>query len=487
MGLCVFWMPTIWHSPIHTRLRRLDIEQNISDFGVQTILRVSIERKSENESVEEAQKDTELIKRPITIRLSWKEKDNGETMMNEVSSEFMLKYKTHSQNGMVVYEYEIPANYPTSINPDFNTFLKGICYHHVKSLFHDHEVHYDRDKGLMAYIPEPKQSFDAYSIYDNDNCALKYFIKQYEDTFSNYARRLSEQIRIYKGIVVKINGQHSQQNTINVVPGYKDLSTYGRTDFWQWYNDPNNLIEVKKMEKDVLKWSLKTNPHKKKISHYLYTYSERLGNIKDKYKELINNLPLPSFMDPEETLYYGKRMGELFKSFKNLENARRSLYRYELDHFNRVLSELEIDLGIYTPPSLLYHISHRCYYLRRLPKLEYDIFKITKDTRETIGEACEGATTEYVYCKSLLESKYNWAFKTDNYSHHAIDGRRTALNIRNSMRYVETAKYQFSNAQTYSTHYALDKADSISKIAMWIAIISLMITIISMVTSCISC
>ena len=410
MGLCVFWMPTIWHSPIHTRLRRFDIEQNISDFGVSTILQVSIERKSENESVEEAQKDTELIKRPITIRLSWKV-ENGEddckTIMKEATSEFVLKYKTHSQNGMVVYEYDIPANYPISINPDFNTFLKGICYHHVKSLFHDHEVHYDRDKGLIAYIPEPEQSFVANSIHDNDNDALRYFIKQYEDTFSNYARRLSEQIRIYKRIVVKINGQHNQQNTINVVPGYTDLSTYGRTDFRQWYNDPNHLIEVKKMEKDVLKWSLKTNPHKKRISHYLYTYTNRLDIINEKYEELINNLPLPPFMDPEETIDCGIRMCELFNSFEKIKKTHRLLYRYELDHFNRVLSELEIDLGIYTPHSLFYHISHRCYYFRKLPKLEYDIFRITKETREAIGEACEGATTEYVYCKSLLESRYN--------------------------------------------------------------------------------
>ena len=116
---------------------------------------------------------------------------------------------------------------------------------------------------------------------------------------------------------------------------------------------------------------------------------------------------------------------------------------------------------------------------KKLCETKDNIPKLTKDTRKEINKLCESASTEYVYCKTLLESRYNWKIKKDNYTSEEYEERKTALNIRNSMRYIETAKYRCSNAQTDSTHAVLDKADRLSKIAKRIAYISLIVTIIS--------
>lgn len=474
MGICVFWIPTIWHSSSSVRLRRIKVEQGISDFGKQTFLQVEIEHNEA--SVEEVIKDSDFIKRAINVQLSWKDDDE-----QDVSIKFKLQYKNHSHDGMVVYGYDKPTNYPTTENgPDFDTFLKGICYHHVKSLFHDHEVHSDRDKGLQAYIPEQEQSFDVNSIKENDNKVLLYFIKQYEETFSNYAERLSGELRKYDGIIAKFNVQLSKQDENGGIPGYRNLVDYGLSDFRQWCNDSNHSKEVEEMKKNVLKWSLKIYPHKKNVSHYLYTYNERLDRIEKKYKEVAESLLRGSSTSLQEREGFFDLSKRIIAAFELLDKKNKIIphvfYRHELEPIDSILSEIEIDLKIFKPATFQYYITPLFFFYRRLQKHYHNISVLTKETRDSIGQTCEGASTEYVYCKTLLESRYNWAFKPNNFSDNAIECRMTALNIRNSIRYIETAKYRCSNAQTDSTHSILYKADKLSKRAKLIAILGIIIT-----------
>lgn len=69
-----------------------------------------------------------------------------------------------------------------------------------------------------------------------------------------------------------------------------------------------------------------------------------------------------------------------------------------------------------------------------------------------INRLCENACIEYTYCKTLLSSKYNKSFihnlkiaESDPLRDQKNEWRRNALNIRNSMRYIENIKYKNQN------------------------------------------
>ena len=155
-------------------------------------------------------------------------------------------------------------------------------------------------------------------------------------------------------------------------------------------------------------------------------------------------------------------------------------YRYELENLDTILGIIEIELGIRKHQNC-------CHVYKQLDKLALKKHELTKAIRERINQLCEGASTEYVYCKTLLESRYNWKIQKDNYGEAEYDDRRTALNIRNSIRYIETAKYRYSNTQTKSTHSMLVNADRLSKKAKVISIIGAVISFISLIIALNSC
>ena len=100
---------------------------------------------------------------------------------------------------------------------------------------------------------------------------------------------------------------------------------------------------------------------------------------------------------------------------------------------------------------------------------------------------CEGALTEYVYCKTLLESKYNSQVthnrfdstnKTENEILELDKWRKKACNIRNAIRYIETVKYRCANAQTNGVNMILKKADKLSyKASVW-TIIGIILSVV---------
>ncbi|MDR2292993.1 MAG: hypothetical protein LBE11_05910 [Prevotellaceae bacterium] len=76
-----------------------------------------------------------------------------------------------------------------------------------------------------------------------------------------------------------------------------------------------------------------------------------------------------------------------------------------------------------------------------------------------LNRLCENSSIEYTYCKTLLLSIYNKSFKHDiKLDPKAKDFdlknkyRRRALNIRNSVRYIENIKYKNKNRQNLLSH-----------------------------------
>lgn len=85
-----------------------------------------------------------------------------------------------------------------------------------------------------------------------------------------------------------------------------------------------------------------------------------------------------------------------------------------------------------------------------------------------VNELCENACIEYTYCKTLLSSLYNKSF-----DHNLkIEGsynlekkkawRRSALNIRNAMRYIENIKYKNQNRLNKLVQLLLEELNEVA-------------------------
>ena len=284
---CVFWFPSIYHTFINERLQRFEVERIISDFGLEGAkLIVSIDyphdKKNQEEDLQKARKDTSLIKHNLLFKVV---KTNSGT---KIFNDFELSYVDHTNNGMVVYLFEKPENYPDEEGiPSFEKALTTIFYHCAKSLFHNHEVQTDRDSGLVAYIPNSQ--FNTNTVHDKDNEAIKFFFEQYEKIFMDYAERASTNIAKRDAILAKFEGKiNLSENDFNL-SGYKSLIQHGRKDFKQWFQDDSHLSDVWQCKKDIGLWHLIINPkhkkRKKKREHYIDRHNKIASVLISKLKE----------------------------------------------------------------------------------------------------------------------------------------------------------------------------------------------------------
>jgi len=93
---------------------------------------------------------------------------------------------------------------------------------------------------------------------------------------------------------------------------------------------------------------------------------------------------------------------------------------------------------------------------------------------KSLNKLCENALIEYTFCKTLLTSIYNQSFRhnvdlelPNNKDSEAqtkekelkIEYRRKALNIRNSIRYIENIKYKNQNRQHYFLSEILNEGE----------------------------
>ena len=114
-----------------------------------------------------------------------------------------------------------------------------------------------------------------------------------------------------------------------------------------------------------------------------------------------------------------------------------------------------------------------------------------------INKLCENSLIEYTYCKTLLSSIYNKSFKHDvaikpKAKDFEIKNayRRRALNIRNSVRYIENIKYKNQNRQNTLLYYlnedmknitatVQEQSNKIDRIAISLAIYGVLFSLLA--------
>ena len=99
----------------------------------------------------------------------------------------------------------------------------------------------------------------------------------------------------------------------------------------------------------------------------------------------------------------------------------------------------------------------------------YDLQHSTIIVINTVSRLCENSSIEYTYCKTLLSSIYNKSFKHDNTPNPAAadfeiqnNRRRSALNIRNAVRYIENIKYKNLNRQNELLQFLTEDVQKIT-------------------------
>lgn len=92
------------------------------------------------------------------------------------------------------------------------------------------------------------------------------------------------------------------------------------------------------------------------------------------------------------------------------------------------------------------------------PNREEEV-RLLANAAKMIGQLCENALIEYTYCQTLLTSKYNRSFsasaslpnstpwRKNSLEEKSDEWRRKALNIRNSIQYIENVTYKNRNKQ----------------------------------------
>lgn len=467
MGFCVFWYPTIFlnHSD-EVKPHRFSTEQVISDFGDPLVLSIKIDEKKSLSKY--SPKELVSIKSSITIKF-YTQRQDGTT--SSIFSEFKLNYKNHSLDGMVAYEYDKPSDYPSQHSIDFDRFISSICYSYVKTLFSDHY----HDNKIKAYIPIPNQPFHIESIKEKNNEVLKYYIKQYEKIFGDYINLTSLLMRNYKSALNKYSELFFKYDENYY--SYISLVDNGWRDFKQWCYAQENQKKFEVLKKNIFKWSLTINLQKGRINRNISSYIKRLETIQIKLQQ-VENCILSCTETNEANILIFKKIS-MAKDLINriAKSDRHRCHKTVLLSLNSVLSEIEIELGIFHPSSFIYHIFPLRYFYKELHYILLNIYKHTNDTRNSIIEECDEALSEYVYCRTLLEYHYDSDKKTND----DINDRITSFNIRNAIYYFETTKHTLPSYQPIINilEEQKRKEELIKKIATWLTVFGIIITVIS--------
>ena len=448
---CAFWYPTIYHTSLLNMKRRDIVEVTISDFG-EPDTRLII--KLENGEKEDLS-DHSLV---------FSVKDgNGKSLFNAFE---LICVKTFN-NGIAIYQYNIPINYPIEAPRSFEECLVTVFYHHAKAIFHNHEVQAERDCGVKALLNISSEFNDGEQIKKINDEIIFHYLCQFEEIFHEYAELLSQYIKYKNALVSRFDTTNEVPDEPTSLLGYNEIIAYGASSFKRWFKNASQE-EQKIIRKDAYRYSRYLKPKKKFKKRNIDYYSLRLLALynyweKDKENRCINS-----------------RIAGIITNLTNFivkyntKTEWKKLDVWEVNIIDIQLLECEMFYNIGIPR----WSSRRCY--NALKKASMDWPGLIHGFRQNISMLCENVLTEYVYCKTLLESKYNVTVNHRTTEEMFDRGRKTACNIRNSIRYTETVKYRNSNAYSDSTMMALDKADKLSSYAEKWTITGVVLTVLGL-------
>ena len=159
-------------------------------------------------------------------------------------------------------------------------------------------------------------------------------------------------------------------------------------------------------------------------------------------------------MDKADNIFiigFLKNFANVFKRYAesiSFSNAEIDQAQEQFEEMESKIKNLENTISERKPNTEVSNALENC--LKRQKAERDKLFKEIASMCISLSKTCENSLIEYTYCKTLLSSKYNKS------SHHEVlavhlknpkkdENRKLALNIRNSIRYIENIKYKNQN------------------------------------------
>lgn len=402
----VYWYPTIFH---REKERRLDPNLDFEDISDNSNLPLKVKK--------EEKEDGQLI---YTLRFE----DRDKKPIKDIT--FELIRKDERRNGFTVYQYDrvglraklregikegymyraqhdarpIPEGYlETALDKYDDAVLDKYidkifisCYHSAKDLYHKHEIQDSSDGRLKAYLKNP---------------VTKEYLTSLPDINKPNHEALCFFIEQYESLFWEyahtISDKYSKiKVTLSVFLTKKRKKVDSKTDAIAYLNDLNKLASS--------------------IKHVPNHLEEEEGNEEIQFaaaaiadEDYANSIANVAKEQEAETEWYENNinLNQRDYSQKNLEELKGEIWEKE--------------------------------------NIVYNYFV---DYLNSLQGMCGNALTEYNYCKSLLESKYNTEYKYDlELTEEELSAlgkrekvteelnakdlhRKIAFNIRNSIRYI---------------------------------------------------
>lgn len=393
-------------------------------------------------------------------------------------------------------------------------------YYFAKLFYHEHEVDTLGDGRYHSYFftQKDKNSPKEYlreipSLSSKNNPVINWYIDQFEERITNNAEDISRKLRewtpaiedyfnIKEYLAKKLAGEKNEENLESFIKGLQShigVIPFGtlkgtiddRMNFLKDYYH-NKCQELKNSTIRENYEKIRTSDEEitdeadietamrllqAKIGRNPTGYPDSKGTKEDKKKYLENLKNIAKKLDEFKGLDSEKK----YSSF--VENIR-SLYCEALAGNNdgmieiatKVLQALMGEETSGTPKDSI-SIDDRKNFFRNLYHSNISVLtqNYYKDSTMLLT-LCNNSLIEYTYCKTLLESKYNDSFKHDS-EFSAIDFmwrnfkpelrekdrcRKIAFNIRNSIRYIETAKRKCEVLQNRISETMLDEIHDLS-------------------------
>jgi hypothetical protein len=177
----VLWMPTVIHE----------------DFNYPVTTELELFQISDNLPLSVLQKEDDLLwirltlsDRDITIQIYTDEKE--ECFLE--TQTLVLKYMTHSRNGLFKYEINIPDDHISFQTQDTCPTFPCDIYHHIKEFYHIHEHHH---KGNGDTMLKPYMQKSDIDIKTKNNDAIVHYFNQFHNKFLEAHKTIK---RLYSSI-----------------------------------------------------------------------------------------------------------------------------------------------------------------------------------------------------------------------------------------------------------------------------------------------
>jgi hypothetical protein len=405
----VFWYPTIFHQEKRHLVTSLD-PIDLSDGSKQSLFMAIEEEKIHGKEAYH-----------LHYYLFKEKRQLSDLKKNNDFLEFTFKYVKHSRNGFVVYSF----NRQGIINSYWDYFFKGNDneYQLIKFITEKNgkvpskkEVEdFVIDRLFLNCYHNAKMFYHEHEVLHESDGRLKAYYRTFRNEEDiHYLTKVPDINSRDNEVIDWFLLQYERQFTeyaYNVSEMYR-AAIYHLTKIKNLKEDGNNALRTKDDDK--------INRAIVRLSWEKYCY------------EIIN--------DSQQKLIIGQKNYDEFRYF----------------HLSRLSKIKDIDKKKDEIKDLLLNIP------------VYDNQRINKKI-SNIQNTCNNALTEYIYCKTLLESKYNNIYRYDStfsdgevtlinqYYEKNISVRnkltekdrcrKRAFNIRNSIRYIEGIRKKCGNLQ----------------------------------------